>query len=88
VPKYSGRGVWVVGGNYRRGNNSKVYVRRACLYNVILIGGYTVNKETEEAEEEQKKRNREADLLLLELLEGIMPLNVIEALYNEKLQVQ
>jgi len=49
-----------------------------------------VNKEAEEeeAEEEQKKRNREADLLLLELLEGIMPLDVIEALYNEKLQVQ
>ena len=47
-----------------------------------------MNKETEEAEEEQKKRNREADLLLLELLEGIMPLNVIEVLYNEKLQVQ
>jgi len=41
-----------------------------------------------EAEEEQKKRNREADLLLLELLEGIMPLEVIETLYNEKLQVQ
>ena len=53
-----------------------------------LIGGYTVNKEAEEAEEAQKKRNREADVLLLELLEGIMPLDVIEALYNEKLQVQ
>ena len=39
-------------------------------------------------EAEQEERNREADLLLLELLEGIMPLNVIEALYNEKLQVQ
>ena len=48
-----------------------------------------MNKEAEEeAEEEQKKRNREADLLLLELLEGIMPLDVIEALYDEKLQVQ
>ena len=47
-----------------------------------------MNKETEETEEKQKKRNREADLLLLELLEGIMPLNVIEALYDEKLQVQ
>ena len=45
-------------------------------------------EEVEEAEEAQKKRNREADLLLLELLEGIMPLDVIEALYNEKLQVQ
>lgn len=45
-----------------------------------------MNKEAEA--EEQKKRNREADLLLLELLEGIMPLDVIEALYNEKLQVQ
>ncbi len=45
-------------------------------------------EEAEEAEEAQKKRNREADLLLLELLEGIMPLDVIEALYNEKLQVQ
>ena len=76
----------MVGGNPRRGNNSEIYVYRACLYNVILIGVYTVNKE--EAEEEQKKRNREADLLLLELLEGIMPLDVIEALYNEKLQVQ
>ena len=43
---------------------------------------------SKEAEEAQKKRNREADLLLLELLEGIMPLDVIEALYNEKLQVQ
>jgi len=41
----------------------------------------TVNKQTEE--EEQKKRNREADLLLLELLEGVMPLDVIKALYNE-----
>jgi len=41
-----------------------------------------VNKQTEE-EEEQKKRNREADLLLLELLEGVMPLDVIKALYNE-----
>ena len=29
-----------------------------------------MNKETEETEKEQKKRNREADLLLLELLEG------------------
>ena len=47
-----------------------------------------MNKETEETEEKQKKRNREAGLLLFELLEGIMPLNVIEALYNEKLQVQ
>ena len=47
-----------------------------------------MNKEAEAEEEEQKKRNREADLLLLELLEGIMPLDVIEALYNEKLQVQ
>lgn len=47
-----------------------------------------MSKEAEEAEEAQKKRNREADLLLLELLEGIMPLDVIEALYNEKLQVQ
>ena len=46
-----------------------------------------MNKETEE-EEGQKKRNRDADLLLLELLEGIMPLDAIEALYNEKLQVQ
>ena len=45
-----------------------------------------MNKETEEAEA-QKKRNREADLLLLELLEGIMPLDVIEALYDEKLQL-
>ena len=45
-------------------------------------------EEAEEAEEAQKKRNREADLLLLELLEGIMPLDVIEALYDEKLQVQ
>jgi len=42
-----------------------------------------MNKETEETEKEQKKRNREADLLLLELLEGIMPLDAIEALYNE-----
>ena len=47
-----------------------------------------MNKETEETEKEQKKRNREADLLLLELLEGIMPLDAIEALYDEKLQVQ
>ena len=42
-----------------------------------------MNKEAVEEEEEQKKHNREADLLLLELLEGIMPLDVIEVLYNE-----
>ena len=80
----------MVSSNPSGGSYSKIYVYCASLYNVILTRGvYTVNKEeAEEAEEAQKKRNREADLLLLELLEGIMPLDVIEALYNEKLQVQ
>ena len=34
----------MVGCNTRGNSNSKIYVYCACLYNVILIGGYTVNK--------------------------------------------
>ena len=43
VPRYSGKRVWLVSGNTRGGSNSKIYVCRACLYNVILIRGvYTM----------------------------------------------
>ena len=35
----------MVGGNLRRGCNGKGLICRACLHNVILIGGYTVKLE-------------------------------------------
>ena len=44
MPRYSGQRVRLVGCNTRGSSNSKIYVYCACLYNVILIGGYTVNK--------------------------------------------
>jgi len=48
----------VVGCNTRGGSNSKNIIYRACLYNVILIGGYTVKLEL--TEHEYKKAYIEA----------------------------
>ena len=45
MPRYSGQRVWLVSGNTRGSSNSESNVYRACLYNVILIGVYTVKLE-------------------------------------------
>ena len=45
MPKYSGQRVRLVGCNTRRGSNSESNVYCARLYNVILIGVYTVKLE-------------------------------------------